>query len=124
MRMTLADVVAALGVLMTAPAMAGMGLTLLGGRAPYDLLVGTVVLGVVLTIAGLVPRFEQHRLGWASQTDALLRARQQARQQARRTPDAPGDQGPAGSDRGLLQGGQRLLPQRQAESGAVQELQP
>ncbi|KLU10027.1 hypothetical protein BJF77_09545 [Kocuria sp. CNJ-770] len=118
--MTLADVVAALGVLMTAPAMAGMGLTLLGGRAPYDLLVGTVVLGVVLTIAGLVPRFEQHRLGWASQTDALLRARQQAR----RTPDAPGDQGPAGSDRGLLQGGQRLLPQRQAESGAVQELQP
>ncbi|WP_147017690.1 hypothetical protein [Kocuria turfanensis] len=86
MRMTLADVVAALGVLMTAPAMAGMGLTLLGGRAPYDLLVGTVVLGVVLTIAGLVPRFEQHRLGWASQTDALLRARQQAG----RTAVAPG----------------------------------
>jgi hypothetical protein len=82
MRITLADVVAALGVLVTAPAMAGMGLTLLGGRAPYDSLVGTVVLGVVLTIAGLVPRFERHRLGWTSQTDALLRARQQVRRAA------------------------------------------
>jgi hypothetical protein len=102
MRITLADVVTALGALMTAPAMAGMGFTLLEGRAPYDPLVGTAVLGVVLTIAGLVPRFEQLRLGWTSQTDALLRARQQAR----RTAVGPDELGPDRSDHGLLQGGQ------------------
>lgn len=102
MKMTLADVVTALGVLMTAPAMAGMGFTLLEGRVPYDPLVGTVVLGVVLTIAGLVPRFEQHRLGWTSQADALLRAREQAR----RTGVGPDDHGPDRSDHSLLQSGQ------------------
>ncbi len=87
MRIQVGDVAVAAGVLLTAPGMAGMCCTILGGHSPHELAVAMVALGLVLAIAGLVPRFEQHQDGWRRQSEALLRARQQS-QRATTVPDA------------------------------------
>lgn len=93
MRIHVGDVTVAVGVLLTAPGMAGMCCTLLWGHSLHQPSIWMVVLGFVLAIAGLVPRFEQHQDGWTVQTEALLRARQHGR----RSSAAPEARGPAGT---------------------------
>lgn len=78
MRIHVGDVAAALGVAVTAPAMVGMCCTTFAGHALHEVLVVAVVIGVVLTVAGLVARFETQRRAWDAQTEAALQARRQA----------------------------------------------
>lgn len=78
MRMHVGDVAAGLGVAVTAPAMVGMCCTTISGHALHEVLVVAVVIGVVLTVAGLITRFETQRRAWDAQTEAALQARRQA----------------------------------------------
>lgn len=82
MRIQVADVAIAVGVLLTTPGMVGMCCTVMSGHSPHELAVGMVALGLVLAIAGLVPRFEQHQECWVSQMEALRRARQRSQHAA------------------------------------------
>jgi Tfp pilus assembly protein PilV len=79
MRMHVGDVVAVLGVMVTAPGVAGVWCcTTIAGHGLHEVLVAVVAIGVVLTIAGLVARFETQRRAWEAQTEAVLQARRQA----------------------------------------------
>jgi Tfp pilus assembly protein PilV len=79
MRMHVGDVVAALGVMVTAPAVAGVWCcTTIEGHALREVLVAVVAIGVILTVVGLAARFETQRRAWDAQTEAVLQARRQA----------------------------------------------
>lgn len=78
MRMHVGDVAAALGVMVTAPAMTGMCCTTIAGHPLPEVLVAVVAIGVIFIVLGLVSRYDTQRRAWDAQTEAVLQARRQA----------------------------------------------
>jgi Tfp pilus assembly protein PilV len=76
--MHVSDVVAALGVMVTAPTVAGVCCTTIAGHPLPEVLVAAVTIGVILTVLGLVSRYDTQRRAWDAQTEAVLQARRQA----------------------------------------------
>jgi Tfp pilus assembly protein PilV len=72
------DVVAGLGVMVATPALAGVCCTTIAGHALPEVLVAVVTIGVILTVLGLVSRYETQRRAWDTRTEAVLQARRQA----------------------------------------------
>lgn len=80
MKTYVADVMIGIGVLVTAPALAGVCCMLVWGHAPREPAIGMVAVGFVLTIAGLVPRLDDEQGALAGRAEALARARSLSQQ--------------------------------------------